>query len=58
VLVAGALAPHVTLKSTTDSSVTLLIDKSKCTQQRQGFTYKFNVSYASGTLCRLIAFSD
>jgi len=46
--VVGPLPPDVTSKSTTDNSVTVSIKKSPCTEQRQGFTYKFNISYFAG----------
>ena len=46
--VAGPLPPRVTCKSITDSSITLSIQKSHCTEQRQGFTYQFNISYFTG----------
>jgi len=44
----GPLPPRVTFKSSTYNSVTLSIQKSPCTERRQGFTYKFNVSYFTG----------
>jgi len=49
----GPSPPVVTVESTSHDSATLSIksptEKSSCSQQWQGFPYKFNISYASGT---------